>query len=559
MRDSRGSRDSRITIDSDTIARDGQRRRWSLVFFLGIAFGIVFLTGFAVGRSTSVNVAESKLEAPNPPPPTLKAKGKGRTAAASRRELRRPPPPPPPPLLGSCPVRPIECPHGSRQSIIVITRAGQGVAGLYDRFVVLGGIAALASSLCARVLYSRPCAMLATEHYGGNAIPCDHGWERYLRIGNALKDDDDGGSSGRIGSDMLVDNNKQLSLERAISAGRAVAIGSRVPLVPYRHLRWGGSKEKVEAAMLREYELARSALERNQSFLWRLEHYYYLWAEGEAMKRAKIYDAAVVSSPFYFSAARFLHERLKCPGRVRVSYSDIVLRAQQLFASAAGDPSLRSTIVLHVRRGDMTKLCDASPSTISSYLQCGARIIPSPYSSAAVSSSRREEEQRGMTAAALGGDFPHGSRIVYFTAISSPTDAEQYIPELHKALTKTVGPTGHVIDGDALIASVLSQGFSSMLHSNSSSSLRDSPFAMAVRYSVMDAAPATLRIGFKGMCFCPPQPPSSGAGSSADAAFTPGFSGDQPCLNRTSAKGYCGHEMHLVKAVSEWYGAKNIQ
>ena len=159
-----------------------------------------------------------------------------------KKKKPAPPSPPPPPLLGSCPVRPIECPRGSRKSIIVITSLGQGIAGLFDRFVMLSGIAALASSLCARVFPARPCPMLANAHYGGILIPCDHSWGRYLRIGSAHEDDEDGGSSGRISTNLLADRSAHESLSHLVEQGRAPIIGSQKPLVPQHKLRWPGMR-----------------------------------------------------------------------------------------------------------------------------------------------------------------------------------------------------------------------------------------------------------------------------------------------------------------------------
>ena len=92
------------------------------------------------------------------------------------------------------------------------------------------------------------------------------------------------------------------------------------------------------------------------------------------MRRAKIGEN-------FFSSARFVHSGSNAPAAC-VSPSDVVLRAMRRFATAAGDPTLRSTIVLLIRRGDI------SSSTVSSY-PVWREHIPALYTSTAAAVKTR--------------------------------------------------------------------------------------------------------------------------------------------------------------------------
>ena len=69
-------------------------------------------------------------------------------------------------------------------SLVVLSRLGQGQAGLNDRVIMLTLAAQIAASLCARVVPAKPCELLVAAHNVPTRSPisCHHEWSRYFDL-----------------------------------------------------------------------------------------------------------------------------------------------------------------------------------------------------------------------------------------------------------------------------------------------------------------------------------------------------------------------------------------
>jgi hypothetical protein len=355
-----------------------------------------------------------------------------------------------------CPaVRP--CPRGGDASgVILLSLHGQATAGLHDRAYLLSSTAALAAALCARVHVPRPCLLLSPGHNHPSyaPVPCTLEWSRYFELRSA----DDGSNllAGRGGAKLPT-----------CSAPHCAFINGSSPK---DHIRNHNPGAVVVSAQVRsEYEQARAALQRNGTFHWQLDHYFYDWYRSPLARQLELLLASAADS--LYGSAQTKHDRTQtaCPPRATYGFSRPVLQAVSRFEAAIPAP-LASSFALHVRRGGETRLCDTSAAAIARYLACAR--------------APREDEH------ALSSGFPRGERFLLFT---DETD-NAYIHDLVTALRELAGDGGGALHGDPIIASGATDDFNR-------TGGWDNYFVVQVVHAIFERVTSGVRLGYLGACF----------------------------------------------------------
>ena len=215
--------------------------------------------------------------------------------------------------------------------------------------------------------------------------------------------------------------------------------------------------------MIRGYHLARERATRGEPFVWLVDTNYFDWA---SQLQALILSNKATRGPYVlpFTQRLGLDDSQRAAAAaschlVALGVSQMVQDAKTRFTVAMGGGSLRELIVLHVRRGDTSELCDTSVDAIERLLGCSR-----------------------MRAQALSHASP---RLVIFTDETKQSYVERLISRL-MALYAHDGTSAVVRHGDALLASLLGTD--------------DNFVVFAAVSAIMDAAGTVLRFGFGGAC-----------------------------------------------------------
>ena len=376
-------------------------------------------------------------------------------------------------------------------SLILLTRHGQGVAGLADRAIVLGFTSVLAASLCARLFVSQPCHLLSQHHNVPTRTPlsCVHDWSRYF----ALTHETDG-------APMLVER-KALAQVRAKCSRPDAPCTLVNGSVPADHIRRVNPPPNVAAAqVLAQLEEARAAIARGHTFIWNLDHYFYYWRDAVKAKTHLAYpnhmhfdyESSGLHPDKRGNASDYTDERERLgerkgqfsaygapcalPPRVEYTSAPEVLRMVRRFEHAIGKP-LSRVFGLHIRAEVIKQeQCDWSPSGVARWLACGEAIVP--RAPAHEPQARQRILRRG---------FPRGAHFVIFT-----NEDSAYAEATATELRRLAGPSGSAHTGDAIIRDLLAPDFNRTGNDNF--------ILMQVIHAVVAELSASVRIGYGGTC-----------------------------------------------------------
>lgn len=342
-------------------------------------------------------------------------------------------------------------------SLILISRFGQGQAGLADRQGLIHAIAVMARWLCSRVVVARPCDLLNPAHNEPTRAPisCTHEWSRYFTLTDA------------------ADNNSMLVDHRALARLRARCRHEVCKLingtVPVDHIRNANPPPAiVNRQVLEQFDAARATAAAGQRFVWQLDHYFFTFRH--ALRQTYLMANGA-------PCAQTSHVKLR-----RATETHWFVRQFEL----AIGRSLSSTVGVHVRVWDWQDdahrhTCDTSPASVARWLACGEQIL---------SSALPNDPSVGQHLL-VPPSFPRGAHFLVFS--NNESTAEATIDELRRL----AGPDGSAYAGDKILRALLADDFNRTGNDNF--------LVMQIIHELFSELPRAVRVGYGGVCLKPLQ------------------------------------------------------
>mmetsp|Transcript_22284 Transcript_22284/g.76430 ORF Transcript_22284/g.76430 Transcript_22284/m.76430 type:complete len:664 (-) Transcript_22284:67-2058(-) len=225
----------------------------------------------------------------------------------------------------------VPCPTDCGASSVILL-GDQNRAGFADRQTVVGSMAMLAASLCAKLVAPKPCRALNGKH--GVQVHCDVDWADYFDV-------------FANGSGVIL------------RAADADAVRIRAASLPW--LRSADAASAV-SALDRAVEHRR----RGEAFVWEIDNSFYQWRDA-LHARARVIGLNWTGKPDF--RRRHLPDVVE-NGVCAVSVSMRIANLTKAAAAAIGG----NFDALHLRRTDGRAECATEPENVAAYLGCAESL-----------------------------------------------------------------------------------------------------------------------------------------------------------------------------------------